>query len=93
MCEWVKSNSPPQTSRNIGGIFVACLRRQERGWIIVTDTRESDMVKRKIAADAMGVSVRDVRIIKGIPEYRPDWEPKLKSRPKRRKKITGLKLP
>lgn len=37
----------------------------------MTDLKEGDIVARRAAAEAMGVRVCDVRIIRGRPEYRP----------------------
>lgn len=32
---------------------------------------EKDLAQRKAAADAMGVRVEDIRLVRGIPEYQP----------------------
>lgn len=37
----------------------------------------NEMEMRQLAADAIGgVAVEDIKIIDGVPEYRPDSEPK-----------------
>ncbi|MDP1722679.1 MAG: hypothetical protein Q8L37_05710 [Candidatus Gottesmanbacteria bacterium] len=68
MCEWVEKTITSSDIPQQSGIFY-------RGEVNIM--KPSELELREGAAIAIHVDVKDVKIINGIPEYRPELEPKM----------------